>query len=205
MGLVIYTRTRFEVCDHWHLLLTPTYVYADRKNPDSERIYFRVGYASKLSRRTHWENDCPSKEPIVCGYWPWPEQDNDADVMAPRPQGRFCHRVKKFVSLELADLVVNKQHLDLKFPEVEKTSDAIEAVSPGLESRKSPVGKARRLRRKCTDCELRVRFKKFFVLCLVERRNNDRRSRTPGYFPACSRRTRKIQRQGMGTNSKTYS
>lgn len=66
----------------------------------------------------------------------------------PKDMGPFHHRVERFVHIELADLVMNRQYLQPEFPDI---NIATELGFPE-NSPHSPAGKQLLQRVVCSDC-----------------------------------------------------
>ncbi|KAG8894878.1 hypothetical protein FRB99_000938, partial [Tulasnella sp. 403] len=81
-----------------------------------------VGRAVNLVKRIdEWTKSCESKEPILRGWYPGPDEGDHngvslmkGRVMAGR-KGKNCHRLERLIHLELADLVVNTPYLSVNF------------------------------------------------------------------------------------------
>lgn len=98
-----------------------------------KELRFKVGRTGNLRQRLHdWNKQCPSKENVLCGWWPGIKEAEDgitvidlssesnfADI-DPGERGPFTHRLERLVQLELADLAVNAPYLN---PDSQKIED----------------------------------------------------------------------------------
>jgi hypothetical protein len=99
------------------LWTTLTLVSVGPNGPDPDKVRIQVGSSNNVVRRLReWRKQCYSTGHMFLGYWPAGLDDEGghfeaAKLMYPGRKGPFCHRVKRLVYLEPADLVVNgKNH-----------------------------------------------------------------------------------------------
>ncbi|KAG9010504.1 hypothetical protein FRB94_010270 [Tulasnella sp. JGI-2019a] len=98
------------------------YCYELRDTKNTDIVNLKVGRAVNLVKRIdEWTKSCESKEPILRGWFPGPDEADHADIslMKGRVQagskGKNCHRLERLIHLELADLSINKPYLTPEF------------------------------------------------------------------------------------------
>ena len=80
----------------------PGFIYCfelhDSKDPD--HVHLKVGRAVSLNKRIdQWTKQCPSKEPVLRGWYPGPDGDNTQvsllrGTVDPGKPGKHCHRLE---------------------------------------------------------------------------------------------------------------
>ena len=70
---------------------------------------------------TEWSKQCPSQKQIPLDFYPGSKDGSTVLLKGATKAGKpgpNVHRLETLIHLELADLVVNKQYLDEKFPDM---------------------------------------------------------------------------------------
>ncbi|KAG2020354.1 hypothetical protein CC2G_005709 [Coprinopsis cinerea AmutBmut pab1-1] len=102
------------------------YTFEIRDDDDSDTVKLKVGRAVNLTKRIdEWSKQCGSKEQVLRGYYPHPEDDHDAQTSLMKGRVRAgekapcCHRLERLIHLELADLALTQVYLDPEWPHIE--------------------------------------------------------------------------------------
>jgi len=109
------------------------YIYIFEIREDTtETIKLKVGRAVNLVKRIdEWGKQCGSKEQVLRGFYPNPENDSDAPptLMKGRVKAGVkascCHRLERLIHIELADLVETQVYLESAWPTIDPTSTDI--------------------------------------------------------------------------------
>ncbi|KAG8970852.1 hypothetical protein FRC03_000069 [Tulasnella sp. 419] len=142
------------------------YIYCfelrDPKTP--HHVHLKVGRAVNLNKRIdQWTKSCESKEPILRGWFPGPDDEDLTQVSLLKgvvkagKKGKHCHRLERLIHLELADLSLHNAHLKLGFqagkpssrPKKKKAGDDVLPTTP---TKATPKKSGLQERKPCTDC-----------------------------------------------------
>lgn len=101
------------------------YIYTfEIREERTTTIKLKVGRAVNLVKRIdEWGKQCGSKEQVLRGFHPNPEDDQAVTLMKGRvkagEKAPCCHRLERLIHLELADLVSTHVYLDPEWPNIE--------------------------------------------------------------------------------------
>ncbi|KAH6918699.1 hypothetical protein BKA70DRAFT_1416678 [Coprinopsis sp. MPI-PUGE-AT-0042] len=126
------------------------YIYTfEIREDDDEVVKLKVGRAVNLAKRIdEWSKQCGSKQQVLRGFYPNPEEDVDAPTTLMKgrvkagEKSACCHRLERLIHLELADLAATQVYLQRAWPNI--VLDDSSATSP---ARASPEK-----RTPCPDC-----------------------------------------------------